>query len=331
MPKHPLLPILAAALAAYSTAGSAGTPTPGRQCLHIESDAKRLECYDKALGRKAPAPVAAVPESSAEPPGPAPLAALSRRWALERPYAVTAYKPNYVLPIAYNTRPNQRPYRAAAQGEQIEHNEVKFQISFKAKLWENILHRDMDLWFGYTQLAFWQAYNSNVSSPFRETDYEPELLLGIGTHYNLLGLKGRVLTLSLDHQSNGRSDPLSRSWNRVIAGALFERGNFAMWVRAWYRVPESASNDDNPDIEQYLGYGDIVAAYKHERQTFSVLLRNNLRRNRNRGAVELDWSFPLLGPVRGYLQYFNGYGESLIDYNHRNNRLGLGLALTDWL
>ena len=144
-------------------------------------------------------------------------------------------------------------------------------------------------------------------------------------------MNGRVITLELDHQSNGRSEPLSRSWNRVIGGTLLERGNLALWIRAWYRIPESADQDDNPDILDYMGHGDVVVAYKHGAQTYSLMLRNNLRKDNNRGAVQLDWSFPMTQSLRGYVQYFNGYGESLIDYNHSSNRLGVGLMLTDWL
>ena len=81
----------------------------------------------------------------------------------------------------------------------------------------------------------------------------------------------------------------------------------------------------------YLGYGEIWALLLLERNTASgIMLRNNLDFYANRGAVQLEWSFPLINQVSGYLQYFNGYGESLLDYNHRVNRVGIGFILTDW-
>lgn len=60
----------------------------------------------------------------------------------------------------------------------------------------------------------------------------------------------------------------------------------------------------------------------------SPIVCNNFQSD-NHGAMKLNWSFPLYGRLRGYVQYFNGYGESLIDYNHRQQSFGLGVSLTE--
>ena len=117
----------------------------------------------------------------------------------------------------------------------------------------------------------------------------------------------------------------------MYANFVFERKNLVLALKPWYRIPESKGDDDNPDIDKYLGYGELRTIYKYQGHTFSALWRNNLRRDENRGALQLDWSFPLYKRLRGYIQYFNGYGESLLDYDTSANSLGFGFQFTDWL
>jgi phospholipase A1 len=272
----------------------------------------------------------------------APTTVMSRQWELDsesrkRARVIRLHRPNYMLPAAYNSSPNPDAALDLDPNAKAQNTEAKFQISFKVKLLEDIMGKDMDLWVGYTQLSFWQLYNSAFSSPFRETNYEPELLLNFRTDYDLLGLgllKGRIINLGINHQSNGRSEPLSRSWNRIVANFGFEKGGFNLLLKSWYRIPENAKDDDNPDISKYLGYGEAWGIYYWNNHRFALMLRNNLREGYNRGALQLDWSFPLPliknDRVSGYIQYFNGYGESLLDYNKSVNRIGIGIMLTDW-
>ena len=119
---------------------------------------------------------------------------------------------------------------------------------------------------------------------------------------------------------------------------FYAKDNYVIALRPWYRIPESAKSfpgdpggDDNPGIEKYLGYFDLSGALRHTQFEFSVLSRDKLRTRNNYGAIEHGMSLPLYYRIRGCAQHFNGYGESLIDYNHNVNRIGLGFLLTDIL
>ncbi|MFW5954869.1 MAG: phospholipase A [Guyparkeria sp.] len=249
------------------------------------------------------------------------------------PFVMRSYKPNYMMPATYTPTDLSRD----VYDFEPQHAETKFQLSFQFDWFKEPLGPGTSLYFGYTQLSLWQTYNTewlgqevDYSSPFRETNYEPEAGLTVDMDYSLAGLTFRRARLSFIHASNGQGGDRSRSWNRLAAGVAFGRGNFAGQLRGWYRLPEP-DKDENPHITDYMGHGDLLLAYKWREQTLALTLRNNLDFSENKGAVQLDYSFPLNNRVKGYVQYFNGYGESLIDYNRSVSRIGVGIALTDWL
>ena len=323
--------------------GVAGCPTPAKAaggyeaCAAIDDDALRLRCYDEAAGRrpKDPAAKAAVSPVQTTPAAESRPSVLSRMWQLDdesrrRRFAIMPYRQNYLLPYTYNFTQEKQAYESAVPGGDIQDAEAKFQLSLKMKLWEDILGTNMDLWAAYTQLSFWQLYNSGFSSPFRETNYEPEILLNYRTDTDLWGLRSRFIQVGLNHQSNGRGEPLSRSWNRFTANFGFERDDFNLILKTWARIPEEENEDDNPDITSYLGYGEIWAATVWRDYHLALMFRNNLRFDENRSALQFEVSFPLIEHLNGYIQYFTGYGESLIDYNHFTNRIGVGVVVKDW-
>ena len=316
------------------------------ECAKLDNDQARLKCFDDLTGRNTQI-VSAVPSTTAGDTSSQTItrpSGMSRHWELDSlsrkiAHLIRAHRPNYILPLAYNSSPNHDSILDMDRKAIPQNAEAKFQISFKVKLWPDIMDKDVDLWFAYTQLSFWQLYNSTFSSPFRETDYEPELFLNFRTDYkpfglDLFGLKGRMVNVGIDHQSNGRSVALSRSWNRIVTNLGFEKNNFNLFVKAWYRLPESARDDDNPHIEKYMGYSEVWGIYYWNKHRFGAMLRNNLRTSENKGALQLDWSFPFPfiknDRFSGYIQYFNGYGESLLDYNAHSNRMSIGIMLADW-
>jgi phospholipase A1 len=316
------------------------------RCHGLADESKRLACYDDASGRSRTAastpaaPVAGATgaaTASASAVAPVRPSLIGTAWMLDssttdRDFDIALYQPNYLLPIRYTDSPNNAPFSplAVAAGtpdQKLDDIEAKFQISFKARLWKT-LDRRWGVRAAYTQQNQWQVYNGDISRPFRETNYQPELILAYNPEMEFGGFRWRLATLSLNHQSNGRADPLSRSWNRLIGGAAVEKGNLVLQARAWYRFSESEDKDDNPDITDYMGYGDLTALYRLGGHTFKAMGRGNL--GKGKGAGEFTWSSPpVLGPLRLYAQIFTGYGESMIDYNWNQTTVGAGITLND--
>lgn len=255
---------------------------------------------------------------------------------IHKPFTLMAHRPNYLLPVSYNNQSWESSLYRHTSGEEeldVNNTEVQFQLSIKMPLAIDIFNADIDAYAGYTINSFWQAYNSDNSAPFRETNHQPEAWLQRRSNLSLGPLKNAVNAVGFIHHSNGQGGDLSRSWNRVYATFGFELGDLAFVIKPWIRIEESESEDNNPDIKDYYGHGEMLLAYERGKHTFSLLSRNNLESGFSKGAVELGWSFPLYryNYLRGYIQYFQGYGESLIDYNHFINRISMGLLLTDYL
>lgn len=253
----------------------------------------------------------------------------------DNPNVITSHKRNYLLPVSFVNKPNNAPYDNFSEENQLDRFEAKFQLSFKAPITESIFKDEDMLFFGFTIQSYWQMYNSELSSPFRETNYQPEIFYGIFNDFKFGEWTNRVNVIGIEHQSNGRPQPLSRSWNRIYANFVWENDNWVVMFKPWYRLPETEKTeinqpdgDDNPDISHYMGHFEFSSVYKWDSQTFGMMVRNNFSKN-NRGALQLDWTFPLGTRFKGYAQYFNGYGESMIDYNHSIQRLGIGILLTD--
>lgn len=337
-------------MAVGAGAVSAQTPAASAQdCHRIVASAERLACYDAVSGRVADGPKevepaarpAEVARDADSPPrvGSPKLSMIDEAWGFDPSsprYMLGFYRPTYLLFARYTDRVNNQPFtpifQAAGVPEGLDDVEAKFQFSFKGRVWTTD-DRRFGVWAAYTQQSHWQIFNDRdqVSRPFRETNYMPELFVSYRPGLTLPGgFQWTLLNAGFNHQSNGRSDPLSRSWNRLFAEFGFERQNFALSARVWHRIKEDAAQDDNPDITDYLGYGELNALYRWRDHTFTLSGRGNL--STSKGAGQFTWTSPrILGPFRGYVQVFSGYGESLIDYNWKQTTIGAGIALSSGL
>ncbi|QDO99914.1 phospholipase A [Thalassotalea sp. PS06] len=250
-----------------------------------------------------------------------------------RYFILKPHKRNYILPITATDNFNEQAYENVPEfSDNFEDIEAKYQLSLKFPLVnEGFLFEQDSLHFGITLQSWWQIYADNISKPFRETNYQPEIFYRAKTPWKVLD--GSVtLGIGLEHQSNGRSQLLSRSWNRMYGEVIFQKTDFKATFKPWYRIPENEKDsptdpegDDNPDIRDYMGNYQLEFEYLWGDTGMEVMLRENFKTHK--GAFEIGLTFPIWSGLRGYLQYFNGYGESLIDYNHNQQKIGLGIML----
>ena len=248
-------------------------------------------------------------------------------------FDVSTHKPNFVLPISYNDKPNAAdfPYDL----DELDQVEMEFQFSLKVLVTQK-LPWETDLFFAYSNHSFWQAYNEDISSPFRDTNHEPEMFTRTPINVYLGRWHIEDIELGFVHQSNGRSVPLSRSWNRIYVNIMSNYKDFSFAFKPWYRLPEKSKDqpldpigDDNPDIEDYLGSFEFISAYHYEGQTFAVTVHPGFGL-KHKGSTEMTWSYPINNGVSVYLKYFYGYGRSLLDYDHKSNAFGIGFSISDW-
>ncbi len=244
------------------------------------------------------------------------------------PYIISLYEPTYIMPFAYTSSFNSAAESNAPDNAGLNNIETKFQFSVKTAIWRNFFGYKNSLNLAYTQLSFWQVYNKETQF-FRESNYKPEIFFSNNIDRKLFGnWSFSFINLGAMHQSNGRGGIYERSWNRVYVEGIISNKNWLISIRPWY-VIHGASLDNNPDIANYLGHERLLFSYKFYSQTISLTAYN--LENITRASTQLTWSFPLVKQLRGYVQAFSGYGQSLIEYNHHENTISVGIALNDWL
>ncbi|MBU1668073.1 phospholipase A [bacterium] len=263
---------------------------------------------------------------------------------VDKDFGLLPYDINYLNPISYSTSKYNKHYSQYVHDNlpsTYEKNmEVEFQLSLQKPLSYNLLGLNEYISVAYTQQVWWQMYSD--SAPFRETNYSPEIFMSIPSLYEVDQLNNlKRIQFGYRHQSNGQDGYRSRSWNRLFLSSFWQFENFFLKAQGWYRIPETkkpeefytgvnpdVTGDDNPNIEEYLGYGDIHLKYLYGKNQFGFMLRNNLKLDGNRGAIQIDWSAPLPHSENSYwyTKVFNGYGESLIDYDKSITKISVGFA-----
>ena len=243
-------------------------------------------------------------------------------------FGLYPHEKNFFIPLSYTSMNYEKsdPVRYPEYEDYNKNIEMVFQLSLKKPITFNLLGMNEVFALAYTQEMWWQFYAT--SSAIRETNYRPELWVAIPAENNFskkIGLK--VIKYGLLHESNGGRKNLSREWNRAYVDFAFQHKSLFTQLRAWY----AEKGTDNEDISSYLGYGHLKLSYLAGKSKFGLTWRNNLRLNKdNRGSIEGEWSYPIGHSQSSfwYLNIFNGYGASLVDYEVQQNRVGFGLTFS---
>lgn len=225
----------------------------------------------------------------------------------------TLYRDNY---FAVGTDPIHKPT--------ANNSDVRFQISIAQRLTKSTLPGHTYLFLCFTQGVAWDVFKNSM--PMRDFTFNP----GIGLVKPLFS-RDRFIgkaTLMIEHMSNGRDSIWSRSWNRIALGAtIMISENLTIDGKAWIPIVDG---ENNRDILKYVGIfqGGI-----------SVMSNNRRWGGSLHFVKRATWDFSYNTELQFYwrpwkaaneflfLQWYNGYGETLIDYNRFVNRVRVGLLI----
>lgn len=241
------------------------------------------------------------------------------------PNFYSLYKMNFLYPFYYTSHPAKNIYRGFTPDNQtIKPYDFKGQVSVSVPIINHLFwQKDLSLHGAFTELVYWQFYSR--SQFFRETDTEATVFLQYHFYRNWLS------QLAIDHQSNGKGGELERSWNRVIGTLQFSSGRFYFQGDAWFLIfTDESIALHNPDIEKYLGHEKLTFAYKLYDVTVAASVQN-LESLFRRVNTEIMVMYPVGPHINLSAQYYNGHGQSLVEYNSFTNAFGVGITFNNFL
>lgn len=228
--------------------------------------------------------------------------------------AFTIYKDNYIITGT-----------SFSGGKVTKYNsDIKFQVSLRHRLYRNLLPYKVYVFLTYSQKSFWDIYRN--SAPFSETNYNPTL--GFGRNFITGGRIGGIGMVQFEHESNGRDSIWSRSWNRITLTGIYHLSqNYAIQAKLW--IPMIVSQY-NKDITRYSGIGHLGGIYTNDDDRLSCSILMVKRGGWNFNANwQLQVAYRLFRRDNQFLflQFYNGYGESLIHYNNFRRYVRIGFVI----
>jgi phospholipase A1 len=236
--------------------------------------------------------------------------------------------------------------------------QAKFQISMKFQVLEPNLyifkHNIFPAYFAYTQKTLWNV--GQPSRPFEESDFNPEFFLDYPVNTVIIGrIQLRNIVVSpLEHESNGLSGIQSRGWNRqyiMIKIGLepkekleitnsFVSDKVLVYVKLWHASQYSDQTDYLQSIGStntfldYMGYGEIGLSVRNflwggSLKNHQLDIRTPIFRDAQKNSCEFEFrqQLPSMNFAL-YLQYWYGYGETLLRFDQFGRRGFIGLSFS---
>lgn len=241
------------------------------------------------------------------------------------------YKNNYIVYSQLFSGVNQSPYEAAfpTYPFHFEDYEMQLQVSLMVPIWLDMFGLPLTTYVAYTNRSFWQFFDIDDSQPFRETNHEPEVWLAWFYDQYWGDFNAEMLWLGWEHQSNGQFAVLSRGWNRAYLDFYFNYKSLSLSIRPWLVMGDGAKEDEAYDYGKYIGNGEVHGIYTWRHINMGVTWSYSYS-GLQYGSIKSDLEIPISQYVSGYVRYFYGYGESLIDYDYKSNTLSAGIVLDSW-
>jgi outer membrane phospholipase A len=216
----------------------------------------------------------------------------------------------------------------------------RFQFSFQYQIlnpegsWASHLPFLAGIYLGYTQQSLWDLEDD--SKPFTDTNYRPEIAWSTDklSWLNLPGVDQTGLQAGFQHESNGRDGRDSRSVNLAYIRPVLHFGDpeglhWQFAPKVYCYLPD---REDNPDISDYRGYCDfgLTVGWKAGFQAAAI---GRIGSSGENGSIQIDLTYPLRALGEGnfdlflQVQWFSGYGESLITYDQYTDALRVGVGL----
>lgn len=203
-------------------------------------------------------------------------------------------------------------------------SDAKFQVSIRQRLTNSILPFKTHLYLTYTQKAFWDIFQE--SFPFRDLNFNPAIGIGrpLVSDNRLMGM----VSLDIEHESNGKDGEASRSWNKITFGSIITfNDNWALQAKAWIPIVDG---ENNKHLTSYSGLGLVALNYMSAKSKYNA----NCVITKRAGAffdanILLNFSVRLFSDDNQYLfvEYYNGYGESMLDFKQYRQRIRFGIVI----